>query len=206
MSNHFGMARATRGRTMMQMPMQCYKFSEWISAVRESLSEEAEKRTAAQASLDRRDRLSKESIEKGVAAAFPDAEALLMNAFILHVKFYGLIANTESGFDLDIKPHEVIFDGKDGYVVIFATIKSDACVRLRGLAGVEATVKWMTKLRRERLKSQGFSGRIDKSDALMDLLVAALPHTTHTVGMSTPRGIVDFAIANDIGLHSREPT
>jgi hypothetical protein len=40
------MARAGRGRTMMQLPMQCYKYSEWSWVIQERLSDEVEQRMA----------------------------------------------------------------------------------------------------------------------------------------------------------------
>jgi hypothetical protein len=42
--------------------------------------------------------------------------------------------------------------------------------------------------------SSGFSGKVDKCESLMDLLVAALPYTTKSIGMSTPREIIDRGV------------
>ena len=106
----------------------------------------------------------------------PDAQAFLIDALSSHIRAYGGVANTEAGFDLGIKPQQVVVGAPDGYAVVFATITSDACKRLTSLDGVQPTLKKLTAIRRERLRSSCYFGRIDKSEKLIDTRGGAAVH------------------------------
>jgi hypothetical protein len=189
-----GMARAPRGSTRLQIPMHCYRYSEWKAVIQESISRGINKSIAAQTSLRRLDRLEKKKIREGQLVRFSSTDGLLIHALSIHVCFYRQIANEEAGFDLGIKPLQIVIGEPDGYAVPFGTIRSEACDRLLAFEDVKPLYRGLLRIRRERLKSSGFSGQIDKSESLMDLLVAALPYTTRNIGMSTPREIIDRAV------------
>lgn len=104
-----------------------------------------------------------------------------------------------------IEPHDaVVGDEADGFVVVFAKIKLDVRERLRQLDGVPKLFGTLARVRSDRLASFGVDRRVGKSESLMDLLVAALPHTTRTVGYSSPRDIVDRAIAAELRHHGMQ--
>jgi hypothetical protein len=189
-----GMARAPRGSTRLQIPMHSYKYSKWETIIRESVSAEINKNISARAPVKRFDRHERNEIRQRLLVRFSDSERLFMDALSLHISFYGRVANAEAGFDLGIRPQQVIVNEPSGYAMVFATIRSEACERLFEFEGVEPIYREFLRIRTDRLRSLGFSGKVDKSTSLMDLLVAALPYTTKSIGMSTPREIIDRAV------------
>jgi hypothetical protein len=105
------------------------------------------------------------------------------------------VANAEAGFDLGRKPHHIILGQPDGYTVVFATIDPGACARLQKFKGVRKIWRHLTSERSKRYESRGItSTEFDEEEAIMDLLVSALPYTTNTIGMSTPSEIPDRAV------------
>jgi hypothetical protein len=119
---------------------------------------------------------------------------LLTEALSIHIAWYGQVANAEAGFDLGLKPHHVIVDGPSGHAVVFAAIDSGACAKLQEFDGVRQLWRHLTLERSQRYESLGItSTEFDEEEAIMDLMVAALPYTTQTIGMSTPSEIIDRA-------------
>jgi hypothetical protein len=193
-------SQALSGRVRLQMPMVALKFTEWEALMRKRISREIEKRVVAEASRKRRARLDRTEIRKISSVLFPDLERLLTDALSIHIYFYGQVANAEAGFDLGLKPHHVIFGEPTDYAVVFATINADVCARLLEFEGARRRLTYMTEVRRERYKTMGItSTEFEEDEAIMDLLVSALPYTTQTIGMSKPSEIIDRAFENRLG-------
>jgi hypothetical protein len=186
-----GMARAGHGRMMLQMPMHCYRYSFWEEAIStgvakgidEFLSKQPHRKGYA---LDDTDRL-RTSL---TTLLFANTDRVLRQALGVHAHAYGQAASTEAGFDLGIVGRRlVIGEPSDELVFFYATMKAEAYERLLRI-DVNGLFKELVRKRRETLSAMGSSRRIPRSEALMDLICAALPCTSDTFYMSTPAEIV----------------
>jgi hypothetical protein len=182
------------GRKRLQMPMVSLKFSGWEKLMKKRISREVEERVAAEVTKKKRSRLDRTAIREILSVVFYDLQQLLIDAISIHVQFYEQVAAAEAGFDLGLKPDHIMIGEPSGWAVVFATINADSCARLLKMDGTRQVLKHMTRVRKARYRSKGIvSKEFDEEEAIMDLLVSALPYTTRTIGMSTPSEIIDRA-------------
>jgi hypothetical protein len=191
---NLGMARAGRGRTMLQIPMHCYQYSKWEEVMRASVAKGIDRFLSSQGHRAGYAFVDTNRLRTSLTVLFGNTDRLLIQALDAYAHAYGQAANTEAGFDLNMVGQQmVIGDPPNDHVIFFATMRAEACEHLLRI-DVNGFFKALTRIRRDRLLAKGFSGRIPRSESLMDLLCAALSYTTNTIGMSTPADIVDRVV------------
>jgi hypothetical protein len=188
-SRNLGKTRAGSGRTMFQMPMHCYQYSKWEEVMHAGVAKGIDRFLSSQGHREGCAFIDTNRLRTALTVWFGNSDKLLMQALDAHAHAYGQAANAEAGFDLNIVGQQIVIGAPpNDHVIFFATIRAEAYQQLLRI-DANGFFKALTRIRKDRLLAKGFSGRISRSEALMDLLCAALPGTT--IGMSTPAEIVD---------------
>jgi hypothetical protein len=188
---NYGMARAGRGRTMLQMPMHCYRYPEWQKTIRDGVAKRIGEFVSSGGLRKHKGHADEDGIQTSLTHLFANTDELLMRALGAHAHLYGQVANAEAGLDLGIVGQQILIGGPpNDYVIFFATMNMEACKLLLRVDAKKFSVE-LSRIRRERLSATGFSGSTPRSESLMDLLCAVLPYTTDTIGAATPVEIVD---------------
>jgi hypothetical protein len=155
------MARAGRGRTMLQMPMHCYRYPEWQKTIRDGVAKRIREFVSSGGLRKHKGDADEDGIQTSLTHLFANTDELLMRALGAHAHLYGQVANAEAGLDLGIVGQQVIISGPpNDYVIFFATMKAEACkLLLRVPSSFTCSLHWP---KRSALSSRHGPGRLSR--------------------------------------------
>lgn len=169
---------ATQERVRFQVPTHLGSLDHYFRLIHARLEWEAGKLAKRPAKGGKRGRASTEECLNEIRGMLPDEQQMLVDAVSHHVLLFAERANAEAGFDLLIKPQEMLIGGNRNWVFAFATMGAAAAVKLHRMTGVRQALA-IRCIERNRPKRDYVKRPIENTDEmmLMDLLCAAVPST-----------------------------